>query len=70
MITNESTLDRGIRAVIGLAAIIGAFVVGLGSVLGIVLVVVGAILALTAATGFCPLYRVLGLSTSKVAQHR
>jgi hypothetical protein len=70
MITNESALDRGIRAVIGLAAIIGAFVVGLGSVPGIVLVVVGAILALTAATGFCPLYRVLGLSTSKVAQHR
>jgi hypothetical protein len=70
MITNESTLDRGIRAVIGIAAIIGAFVVGLGSVLGIVLVVVGAVLALTAATGFCPLYRMLGIAASRVPQDR
>jgi hypothetical protein len=69
MTTNESTLDRGIRAIIAVAALIGAFVVGFGSVLGVVLVVVGAIMAVTAAVGFCPLYRVFGISTCKAPQH-
>ena len=68
MTTNESTLDRGIRAMIAVAAFIGAFAVGLGSVLGVALVVVGAIMALTAAVGFCPLYRVVGISTCKAPQ--
>lgn len=66
MQTNESNLDRGIRAVIAVAAVIGAFAVGLSSVLGIVLLVVAVVMAVTAASGFCPLYRVLGLSTCPV----
>jgi hypothetical protein len=32
---------------------------------GILLVVVGGILVVTAAVGFCPLYRILGLSTAR-----
>ena len=68
MTTNESTLDRGIRAIIAVVAFIGAFIVGFGSVLGVVLVVVGGIMAVTAAVGFCPLYRVLGISTCKAPQ--
>lgn len=66
MKTNEGTVDRIIRAVVGIAMIAGALAVGIGSVGGIVLLVVGAVLAVTAATGFCPLYRVLGLSTCPV----
>ena len=69
MTTNESALDRGVRALIAVAAFIGAFMVGFGSVWGVVLVVVGAIVAVTAAVGFCPLYRVFGISTCKAPQH-
>lgn len=63
MTKNEGTADRVIRAVVGIAALIGAFATGLGSVLGVVLLVVGAILVVTAAVGFCPLYKVFGMNT-------
>jgi hypothetical protein len=63
MTRNESTADRAIRLVVAVVAAVAAFVVGAGSVLGIVLLAVGAIMLVTAATGFCPLYRVFGLST-------
>jgi uncharacterized membrane protein len=66
MTRNESTIDRAIRAIIGIGAIAVAFAVGAGSLLGIVLFVVAAIMLVTAAVGFCPLYRVLGISTCRV----
>jgi hypothetical protein len=65
MIKNESNADRVIRVVIAIAAIAGAFAVGASSVVGIVLFVVAAIMLVTAAVGFCPLYRLFGLSTNK-----
>ena len=66
---NEGTLDRAIRASLGIVAIIAAFVAGAGP-LAIVLGVVAAVLLVTAAVGFCPLYRLLGVSTCPVpAQH-
>jgi hypothetical protein len=65
MSTNESTLDRIIRGIVGAIALVVAVVVGVGSVGGILLIVVGGILVVTAAVGFCPLYRILGLSTAK-----
>jgi hypothetical protein len=66
MSTNESPIDRVIRVVIAVAAVVVAFVVGATSVLGIILFVVAAIMLVTAATGFCPLYRVFGVNTCKV----
>jgi len=68
MTSNESTIDRIIRAVVGVIALIVAIVVGMGSVGGILLVVVGGILVVTAAVGFCPLYRILGLSTARASK--
>ncbi len=65
MVKNESNLDRIIRVVLGLVALIVAFSVGASSALGIVLLVVAVVLLVTAAVGFCPLYRLLGLSTKK-----
>lgn len=62
---NEGNVDRVIRLVAGIAAIALAIVAG--GVLGVVLAVVGAILLVTAAVGFCPLYRVLGVNTCRVA---
>jgi hypothetical protein len=70
MHTNESTLDRAIRLVVAVAAAVLAFVTGAGSALGIVLLVVAAIMLVTAAVGFCPLYRVFGISTCKVPSNR
>lgn len=49
-----------------IAAIAGAWAVGFGSVVGIVLAVVAGVMLVTAAVGFCPLYRVFGLSTCPV----
>lgn len=64
MKVNESTVDRIIRAVVGVLALVGAVALGLSTVGGILLLVVGGILAVTAVTGFCPLYRLFGLSTA------
>jgi uncharacterized membrane protein len=66
MRTNEGTVDRVLRVVLGLVAAGVAVAVGVGSVLGVLLLVVGGVLLLTAATGFCPLYRALGMSTCPV----
>ena len=63
---NEGTTDRILRAVAAVAALAAAAVIGFGSVAGIVLAVVAVVLGVTAATGFCPLYRVFGLSTCPV----
>jgi Protein of unknown function (DUF2892) len=69
MKANVGTVDRIIRAVVGLAALLGAVAIGSGSVAFVLLMVVGAILLVTAAVGFCPLYRVLGLNTCPVARN-
>lgn len=66
MSTNESGLDRIIRVVIAIAAVAGAAAVGFGTVGAWLLLVVAGIMLVTAVTGFCPLYRVFGVSTCKV----
>lgn len=63
MTANVGTSDRVVRLVLALLAVVGAVLVGASSALGIVLLVVAAVLVVTAAVGFCPLYRVLGMST-------
>ncbi|GAB93904.1 hypothetical protein GORHZ_247_00420 [Gordonia rhizosphera NBRC 16068] len=65
MKTNESALDRALRAGVGVLALILGIVVGAGSVPGIILLVVAAILLVTAAVGFCPIYRILGMATNR-----
>jgi hypothetical protein len=70
MIRNESNVDRIVRALVGVA-LLAAW--GLGWVAGtvaIVLAVVAVVLLLTAVTGFCPLYRVFGMSTCPVPAKR
>lgn len=60
---NVGTVDRAVRVVVGVAALVWAFVTGVTSGLGLVLVVLAVVLIGTAAMGFCPLYRLLGIST-------
>ena len=64
MKTNESTADRVIRIVIAVIAAIVAWKTA--GVISIIAWVVAAIMALTAIVGFCPLYRIFGVSTCKV----
>jgi hypothetical protein len=61
---NESTSDRIVRAILGVVLLaLGWFFTG--GVLRIVILIVGAIALITAATGFCLIYRVFGLSTKR-----
>lgn len=65
---NEGTIDRIIRLVLGVVALILAFLLldaDSGAAGGIALAVVGALLALTAATGHCLLYNLFKFATTK-----
>lgn len=67
MTTNVGSTDKIIR--IGLAAVAAliAVLTGAGTVGGILLLVVAGVLLVTALVGFCPLYRLFGVNTCKVA---
>lgn len=63
MTRNIGGLDRIIRLVIA-AALLLLFVTGLlEGVAGTIGLLAAAVLAVTALAGFCPAYRLLGLST-------
>jgi fatty acid desaturase len=66
MTKNESSIDRIIRVVIAVVALVAAIAVGFPSVGAWILLVVAVIMGVTAAVGFCPLYRLFGMSTCKV----
>lgn len=61
--TNEGRIDRGLRVLLAAGAVAGSGVVGWTTAGGVVLLVVAAVMLGTAATGFCPLYRLLGITT-------
>ncbi len=62
--TNESTIDRVIRIIAGIA-LVGLNLAGiLGGPIAIVAWVVAGILLVTGATGFCPLYALLRVRTN------
>ncbi len=63
---NVGSIDRAIRALVGIVALVLAFTtlgVMAGSLLGIVAAVVGVVILGTAAMGMCPLYLPFKLST-------
>ncbi len=63
---NESSLDRLVRALAGAGLLVAAFAgLGAATAAGIVAIVLGAVLLFTAATGFCAIYRLFGLSTGR-----
>jgi len=63
---NESVLDRGIRFIAGVVALVLALFIGVWSGLGIVLMVIAVILLATAAVGYCPLYKILGIRSNRI----
>jgi hypothetical protein len=58
-----SGLDRGLRVLVGLAAIGAGAAIGGGTVAAIVLFVFAAVMLATGAAGFCPLYRLIGFDS-------
>lgn len=64
MTANVGTVDRALRAVAGLVLL--ALAVFGGQWWGWI----GVVPLLTAFVGFCPAYRILGLSTCPAAPHR
>ena len=67
MARNVGTVDRALRAGIGILALLGAFVLGWFSGWMVwAAAVVGVIMLLTATVGFCPLYRLVGVNTCRI----
>ncbi|MCX7725716.1 MAG: DUF2892 domain-containing protein [Chitinispirillaceae bacterium] len=64
MVVNEGKIDRVIRAVLGILLLILGFM--LSGVYKIIILIAAAILIITAITGFCGLYAVLGINTCKI----
>ena len=60
---NESVFDRDIRLGVGLLMFLFGFF-GLTGIWQIVLTVLALFLIISAVTGFCPLYRLLHISTA------
>ncbi|MFL0809019.1 MAG: DUF2892 domain-containing protein [Agarilytica sp.] len=58
MKVNEGTIDRVLRVIIGLV-LLSLVVIGPKSLFGLI----GIIPLVTGLVGFCPLYKVFGLST-------
>ena len=61
---NTGTADRIARVVLAIAFAVGGALAG--GTLGIILFVLAAVMLVTAAVGFCPLYRLVGVDTCKV----
>ncbi|MFV0360784.1 DUF2892 domain-containing protein [Tropicimonas sp.] len=60
---NMGTLDRVIRAIVGLVLIYLAFTAGWGTLGTAVAAIVGIVLLVTAAMSNCPAYSILGVKT-------
>lgn len=58
------TTDRILRVVVAAGAVVGSGVLGFSTGWGIVLLVVAGIMVLTAASGYCPAYSLLGIHTN------
>jgi hypothetical protein len=59
MLKNEGMVDRIVRIIVGLVAVFLGWKVHYG------FYIVAAIAFITAATGFCGLYKLLGINTKK-----
>ncbi len=62
---NIGFIDRVVRAIIGIAAIIGSFF-ATSATLQIVLLIVGAVALIQAVIGWCGLYALFGYNTCPI----
>jgi hypothetical protein len=61
---NEGLFDRAMRAVLAVIFFLVGFYV-LSGILSIIVYVLGVAMLITAITGFCYLYKLLGIDTNK-----
>lgn len=61
---NMGRMDRTLRILVAAGAVAGSGVLGFSTAAGIVLLVVAAVMVATASAGYCPLYRLVGISTA------
>ena len=66
---NMGTVDRILRAVVGIILGYLIFTGKVGGVLAVVLGIFGVMLLVTSAIGYCPPYSLLGISTCKCEEH-
>jgi ABC-type transport system involved in cytochrome bd biosynthesis fused ATPase/permease subunit len=67
MTMNVGTVDRALRALVGVVALLGAFVFGWFSGWMVwAAAIVGVIMLVTAAVGMCPIYRLVGMNTCRI----
>jgi hypothetical protein len=62
---NMGSIDKIIRIVVALLIIVLFFAKILNGTVAIILLVISLIFILTSIVGFCPLYRIFGLTTCK-----
>jgi hypothetical protein len=62
--TNEGTIDRVLRIVLGVALLYLGWGGVVGGGLGVALGVLGFVPLLTGLVGWCPLYALLGIATT------
>jgi hypothetical protein len=65
MKTNEGGADRLIRIIAGVVLFMLGWGILKNNLLGIIFDILGIILFVTGITGFCGLYKLLGISTKK-----
>jgi len=65
---NESSLDRIIRVILAAVIAVLYFTGVLSGTWAIVLGILAVILLITGLIGFCPLYKLLGISTLKKSE--
>lgn len=68
MTTNEGSVDRIVRAIVGVALLVVAFAGMVTGVWAWLSGIVGAVLLLTGAVGFCPIYAMLNMRTTKAPE--
>ena len=64
---NMSKADRYVRFIISLGIAVLIYLNVISGTAAWILGIIGGIFLLTAATGFCPLYTIFGMSTKKSA---
>lgn len=66
MTRNMGTIDRGLRALLGVVLLAGAFLLGwFAGWMVWAAAAVGLVMLATSGMSFCPLYTVLGIKTSR-----
>lgn len=63
MIKNVGSFDRLFRAALGVVLMLVAGFGGMGGAGTAIAAIVGVVMLATSAMSFCPLYRIVGLST-------